>query len=298
MIITRDYETLSFVDLRKTGAAKYAAHPSTDVYCMAIKKGEEKTTIWVNPRFLKMLPSGHNLPITKGDLYEGDFITESHNDPFEQAIDRYVTKIDIPIERRRCSAAQAATNALPRKLETLTHEALFKDDPKYQKDTAGHELMLKMCKPLPMTLALWKKLDDTYGEYPIYQKARAAYKAAKSDKGQTYFSYLADHWGQIESDGFNPHTFVKWHYDTPEGKQDLVRLCQYCIQDVEAEYAASQAMPPMNESEQKLWVLDQTLRILLGDDYAKEVEAWERPTSGRDEDEDDGWYEWETGIAP
>ena len=48
----------------------------------------------------------------------------------------------------------------------------------------------------------------------------------------------------------------------------------------------------------KLWVLDQTLRILLGDDYAKEVEAWERPTSGRDEDEDDGWYEWETGIAP
>ena len=39
----------------------------------------------------------------------------------------------------------------------------------------------------------------------------------------------------------------------------------------------------------KTWVLDQTLRVLLGDDYWQKIDAWEDAADGA---------EWETGMAP
>jgi DNA polymerase len=39
----------------------------------------------------------------------------------------------------------------------------------------------------------------------------------------------------------------------------LVRLCQYCIQDVEAEYALAQELPPLPTMERRIWELDQTI---------------------------------------
>jgi DNA polymerase bacteriophage-type len=37
MVVSIDFETRSAVDLRKTGVYKYAADPSTDIWCMAYK---------------------------------------------------------------------------------------------------------------------------------------------------------------------------------------------------------------------------------------------------------------------
>lgn len=43
----------------------------------------------------------------------------------------------------------------------------------------------------------------------------------------------------------------------------------------------------------KMWVLDQTLRILVGDQYDSIIAAFE------DADEDgENTYDWDTGIAP
>ena len=41
-------------------------------------------------------------------------------------------------------------------------------------------------------------------------------------------------------------------------------------------------------SHHKAWVLDQTLRILLGDKYEEIIEKYK----------DDGQYDWDCGIAP
>lgn len=42
----------------------------------------------------------------------------------------------------------------------------------------------------------------------------------------------------------------------------------------------------------KMWVIDQMVRVLLGDDYAAWVEAF------CDGEDGPNTYEWDTGIAP
>ena len=42
----------------------------------------------------------------------------------------------------------------------------------------------------------------------------------------------------------------------------------------------------------KMWVIDQMVRALTGDDYAEWIRVYESP-----DDEDEAW-EWDTGIAP
>jgi DNA polymerase len=265
-VLTRDYETFSATNLKTTGADKYARHPSTNVFCLAVKYGNDNPHIWVNPDMLKLMPKEHGLPLFRLDqlnLQQSLADTsESHNDGFEQAIDEHIMQPQykvptFPLTMRRCSAAQAATNALPRDLETLSTALGFKEGEGKSKE--GHALMLKMCKPLPMYAKDWKQLEEEFGLVKIYQRARATYKAATASKGQTYTQFVADQWREIEQLGYNPHLWLKWHHNTPEGSQDLVRLCRYCLQDVEAEYRVSNAMPRMTDEEQRLWLLDQTI---------------------------------------
>lgn len=45
-------------------------------------------------------------------------------------------------------------------------------------------------------------------------------------------------------------------YEEPE---DIIRLCGYCIQDVEAEYSLSQVVQPLSPAERKVWLLDQRI---------------------------------------
>lgn len=63
---------------------------------------------------------------------------------FERHILRNVLKLDIPIERFRCTMTQARSMALPGKLE-LCAKALALPQ---QKDMGGHKIMLKWCAPL------------------------------------------------------------------------------------------------------------------------------------------------------
>ena len=48
-------ETRSQADLKKVGAWKYAEDPTTEIMCVAIKRDERPTEIWINTDFHHLL---------------------------------------------------------------------------------------------------------------------------------------------------------------------------------------------------------------------------------------------------
>lgn len=159
--LIHDYETRSEADLKKTGAWEYAVHPSTRILCLAYRSGtrEELATAEIktwSPAFSPTAPSDFM------EMMLDPTITKvARNAGFEQAVARHVLpryvggrgnparilRAGIPPEQWTCTAALAATHALPRSLEgTCTVLKL-----PFQKDMVGHRLMLKMSKPRKAT---------------------------------------------------------------------------------------------------------------------------------------------------
>ena len=77
MEISIDFETRSTVDLRKTGVYPYAAHPDTEVLCMAWAVGDMEPMLW--------LPGD---PVPEDFLYADTF--RAWNAQFERIIMREV----------------------------------------------------------------------------------------------------------------------------------------------------------------------------------------------------------------
>src|SRR5260370_40118075 len=81
-VLHRDYETRSRVDLKKVGAARYAADPSTEVLCVtyAVDDGPVKVWRWGDP-----IPA---------EFFEAEtnpsWVVAAHNDAFETAIEQHV----------------------------------------------------------------------------------------------------------------------------------------------------------------------------------------------------------------
>lgn len=178
MRVTADYETRSRVELKKTGAYKYAIDPSTEPLCLAWRYAGDpkkylwhpafpnarcKTKTWINAegKRIRGLPA-HLLPYADGmpeegraDLDELSFriqmgeVTEieAHNAMFERLITTYVMPRWAPLvvdpKLWRCSAAVAASFSLPRHLDGAT-KAL---DLGEKKDAAGKALIKKLCSP-------------------------------------------------------------------------------------------------------------------------------------------------------
>lgn len=80
--VTIDYETRSEVNLKKTGAVKYAKHPSTEIICMSYKFGDGETKLWIPGK----LPFPESLRKAARDP---KYIFVAHNALFEQAITKY-----------------------------------------------------------------------------------------------------------------------------------------------------------------------------------------------------------------
>ena len=119
-VLHRDYETRSRLDLKRVGAFKYAADPSTEVLCCAYAVDDGPVQLW-----------------KRGDPMPPEFIeaeanpswwAAAHNAQFEMAIEQYLLAPRlgwpvIPLERQRCTLALCLVHALPGKLE-LAAEAL------------------------------------------------------------------------------------------------------------------------------------------------------------------------------
>jgi len=138
-VIHIDFETRSKCELKTAGAWMYSKHPSTFPLCLAYAKDNGPVHQW--------LP-GEPLP---KDLRKWIFdreIMEAHNNFFEKAIweNVMIPQFGWPIilhDQWTCTAALAATHALPRKLEKV---GLALNLP-HKKNMDGHRTMLKVSKP-------------------------------------------------------------------------------------------------------------------------------------------------------
>ena len=140
MTVSVDFETKSAVDLRKTGVYKYAADPSTDIWCMAYKAPwSDDVLVWQ--------------PGDEVDAYLEDWIMaggllSAWNANFERTIwneimvGRYQWP-DTRINQWRCTMAQASAMGLPRALGQAAAVLGVEE----QKDKTGAALMLRMARP-------------------------------------------------------------------------------------------------------------------------------------------------------
>jgi DNA polymerase len=135
--IVLDVETRSTLDLKKVGAARYAAHPSTDVWCVAWALDDGPVQLWI---------PGDPVAAEIADASE----VIAHNAGFERAIFRHIlTKPphywpDIPLDRWRCTMAAGLALALPARLAQVA-KALSLPEQKANKTIVS--LMMKPRRP-------------------------------------------------------------------------------------------------------------------------------------------------------
>ena len=137
MQISIDFETYSECDIKTAGGYNYAAHPSTEVICMAWAIDDEEPQLWV---------PGERQPQELIDaLFSGEAELWAWNAAFERAVwEHKMTDWPrlIPTEWND-TAALAATLALPRSLGQCAEVLNLVE----QKDTRGRYLIQRLCKP-------------------------------------------------------------------------------------------------------------------------------------------------------
>lgn len=152
-MIHLDFETRSEANINRIGSWAYAEHPSTRVMCAAWAIDDGPVDLWhrAHPGI-----KASDTPLELLDaIFLGELI-EAHNANFERAImlvtwarefswAKHIAKYILDPSQWRCSAAAAASFALPRALGNAA-EALRLD---VEKDKAGQQLMWIMAKPKP-----------------------------------------------------------------------------------------------------------------------------------------------------
>ena len=140
MVVSIDFETRSAVDLRKTGVYKYAADPSTDIWCMAYKAPwSDDVLVW---------QPGDEVDAHLEDWIRAGGLLSAWNANFERTIwnnimvGRYQWP-DTRINQWRCTMAQASAMGLPRSLGQAAAVLGVEE----QKDKTGAALMLRMARP-------------------------------------------------------------------------------------------------------------------------------------------------------
>ena len=140
MVVSVDFETRSAVDLRKTGVYKYAADPSTDIWCMAYKAPwSDDVLVW---------QPGDEVDAHLEDWIAAGGLLSAWNANFERTIwnNIMVGRYQWPetrIKQWRCTMAQASAMGLPRALGQAAAVLGVEE----QKDKTGAALMLRMARP-------------------------------------------------------------------------------------------------------------------------------------------------------
>ncbi len=172
-VIFIDFETRSTVDLKSSGTFVYSESPSTDILCMVWADWGGTPKLFVPETFR---PSLINKQTSREDmlkefeelLSDKECIFVAHNAFFEKCIwqNVMVKKYGLPeisLERWRCSAAVAASFALPRALSNVGTALNLKQ----QKDDEGHKVMMALSRPRKET-KLNKSPFHTQNSAPHY----------------------------------------------------------------------------------------------------------------------------------
>lgn len=183
------------------------------------------------------------------DWIQDGGLVEAHNSWFERGIWTNILVprfgfLPIPHRLWRCSAAKAATHALPRALEGCTSALGLA----IEKDEAGSELMKKMCKPRKPKKAdklAWAYLHNgctqcVKGKLPRVGRAKA--QPCPTCEGKGFI-------------GTPPPLPTLWH----ETKAMFERLWDYCRVDVLAEECLSESIPDLNKRETEVYLMDQAV---------------------------------------
>jgi DNA polymerase len=152
-VLHRDIETFSKLDLPPVGAWRYAAEPTTGVWCVGYAIDDAPACIWI---------SGQPIPeVFYIAARDSDWRIVAHNDAFERAIEesilapRYGWPL-VPLERHRCSMTLALASALPGGLKKAAEALSIPQG----KDIEGSRLMRLMARPRKP-----RKDEDPAGTY-------------------------------------------------------------------------------------------------------------------------------------
>jgi len=147
MRVACDFETRSTVDLKDTGVYPYAAHPDTDVWCLAFAVDDGPVDLWTPGM---PVPAAITAAIA-ADAAGNPVEFRAWNANFERLIWReiMVPRYGFPplaMERWVCTMAEALAMALPAQLG----QAALVLGVTEQKDMAGKDLMQRMARPRRM----------------------------------------------------------------------------------------------------------------------------------------------------
>lgn len=222
MILHLDIETFSCVDLGSAGVYRYAEDASTELTCLSYCFDDGEVKQW-----------------KPGDSFPDDFLEawndpavqlHAHNAQFERVVlnghaGQVLGLRRSKIERWTCTAAKAAACGLPRSLGDAS-KALGT----HAKDDAGRIPMLQISKPRKPLKAEQKKYDEILaGDSEDAQAEAEAY------------------W----------RTVARWTMENAPDK--WTAMLAYNLDDVKAERDLDNALPDLDENEQRLYHLDQKI---------------------------------------
>jgi DNA polymerase len=149
--MTWDFESRSAVNLKNSGSWRYAADPTTEIFCLcyAIDNGEVQT--WLPPWMTKQLGlPEQRVPEVFFNIAANpsEWQTVAHNAEFERSLYERILVPNhgfptLPLEVQHCSMTLALANGYPAELDLLS-QAL---ELEYRKDMDGVRLMRTMSRP-------------------------------------------------------------------------------------------------------------------------------------------------------
>lgn len=246
-VLTIDYETRSPIDIKKCGAYAYASSKYTEPMMLAVKCDEDDARMWIAERF-------RNLMDTEVSDDELEYLINSaevlvaHNAFFERSITRFHMPFDLPLEKVRCTMAQACMCGLPRDLDSA---AKIVSGGKYLKDKDGHTLMLSMSKPRRIVKSDCEELIPILNDlgYPLERSEWKKIQVMQKNLLETISL------GRTPED----ERLIPYFLVYRESQEEFVRLVEYARQDVRVEYMLYTTLPKIPESELKVWQLDQQI---------------------------------------
>lgn len=141
-VLSLDFETASFADLRRTGSATYSEHPSTRVLCLAYAFDNDPVQIWRTGEAFPGDVLDHVLNMHPARAWNAAFEFNIWNNTLLRQLG-YNQSCKLEINQLRDTMAQAAYYGLPLSLDMAAQAARLP----IAKSKAGHSLMLRMCRP-------------------------------------------------------------------------------------------------------------------------------------------------------